>query len=270
MAQILRISGIPLDVQVDSASHSTSQIGENERAEDGSLLISRRVLKETYKFKVAHASPTDALAVRDLLLGRGHTWNFNTSLYSSKGLGPSALTNTVQNATTKYGAGGAQQTASTGTVTFTALPAGGTKWTVMVWRKVGAGTFFHFVVTNTTKAAVQAYVNGVLGADTTAWLTVNTTTGTVKLDADAVGTTNLDDLVILPYEIPTTWPASIFGYGAAFSQLAYLDVDGDLIDANIAVKTCKGAVSGISVMPGYLNGVFYQSIRVVDGELEEV
>jgi len=270
MANILRISGIPIAVLTDGASHQTSQIGENERAEDGSKLINRRALKETYKFKVAHLSPTDAIATRELILGRGHTWNFDTHFYSSKGLGPSVLTNTVINATSKYGAGGAQQTASSGRIRYAALPANGTKWTVMVWRKVGAGAFTHYVVTSTTKAGSQAYVGGVLTSDATSWLTTSTSLGTVTLDADAASTTNLDDLVILPYEVPSSWPASVVAYGAAFSQLAYLDCDGDLIDANLVTKTCCGGVSGINVMPGYLNGTYYQSIRVIDAELEEV
>lgn len=270
MANILRISGIPIPILTEAASHTTTQIGENERAEDGSMIISRRALKENYKLKIAHQIPTDAIAYRELFLGRGHTWNFDTTVYSSKGLGPTVLTNTVINATSKYGAGGAQQTASSGRFRAIALPANGTKWTVMLWRKIGAGAFVHYIVTNTTKGASQAYVNGVLASDTTVWLGVSTSTGTVTLDADGASTTNIDDLVILPYEIPASWPANIFAYGAAFSQLAYLDVDGDLIDANLVTKSCKGGVSGISVQPGWLNGVYYQSIRVVDAELEEV
>lgn len=270
MAQLLRVSGIAVPVLDGSVDETPKQAGDNERAEDFSLIVNRRAIKETYKIKIAPQSPSDGVAWRGLLLGLGHTWNFDSSFYSSKGLGPSALTNVVQNATAKFGAGGAQQTLSTGTFTFTALPLGGSKWTVMVWRKLGAGSFNHYIVTSASKALGHAYVNGSDTADATSWLTVNTAAGTVKLDADASNTTNLDDLVILPFDVPSAWPADVFAYGAAFSQLPYLDVDGDLIDGNVGLKTVCGDVSGTEIVQGVLNGTYYQAIRVLNAALEEV
>jgi hypothetical protein len=266
MTQLLRVSGIAVPVLVGSASHKPMSIGDVERAEDGSLLISRRIIKETYKLQVAHRVPADGIAWKRLFIGEGQKWDFDTSLYGSKGLGPSAATASVQSAAAaKFGAGCCRQTATTGTISYAALLAGGTKWTVMFWRSVGGAAFDHYVVTSSG----HKWLNGVRADGTsTTFLTVTTATGTVKLDA-AGSTTDLDDLVIFPFEVPDTWPPDVFAYGAAFSKLAKLDVDGDLVEANVGTKTVRGEVTGVSVVPGTLNGTFYQAIRVVEVELSE-
>jgi hypothetical protein len=266
MTQLLRVSGIAVPVLVGNASHQPMAIGEVERAEDGSKLVSRRAIKEKFKIKVAHKSPTDGIAWKKLFTGEGNTWSFESSVYSSKGLGPSASTNSVQSAAAhKFGTGCLRQTATTGTISYVALPLAGTKWTVMLWRSVGGAAFDHYVVTS----AGHKWLNGVRADGTsTTFLTVTTATGTVKLDA-AGSTTDVDDLVVFPFDVPDDWPPDVFAYGSAFSQLAKLDIDGDLIDANVGTKTVVGEVTGVEVMPGYISGTYYQSVRVLEVELEE-
>jgi hypothetical protein len=187
-----------------------------------------------------------------------------------EGLGSLGVTNSVQSALAhKFGTGLPSPTATTGTVSYATLPAGGTKWTVAFWRSVAAAAFDHYVVTS---AGHKWFNGGRADGTATAFLTVTTATGTVKLDA-AGSTTDLDDLVILPYEVPAVVAPSIFGYGAAFSQLAYLDC-GRRPDRR---EPCHEELQGLGERhfgsarcPGWLNGVYYQSIRVVDAELEEV
>jgi hypothetical protein len=181
MAKILRVSGIAVPVLVGGATHHPVSIGDVERAEDGTILISRRIIKETYKVQVVHQAPADGIAWKKLFTGEGQKWDFDTSVYGSKGLGPSAVTNSVQStAAAKFGAGCCRQTATTGTISYAALPAGGTKWTVMFWRSVGGAAFDHFVVTSSG----HKWLNGVRADGTsTTFLTVTTATGTVKLDA---------------------------------------------------------------------------------------
>lgn len=267
----LRISGIAVPVMHGDAGHRPIQLGDNERAEDGSLLVNRRTIKETYHVTLAHQVPATAFAFRDLFLGKGHVWNFDSHLYSSKGLGPSALTATTQQTVTKkYGAGAAQMTSPTGTVSYVALPPGGTKWTVCVWRATG-GAFSSYIVTSANKAASQAYVGGLLlGGETTPWLTVTTATGTVKLDVEAGITTQYDDLVVLPYDVPTDWPGQIVGYGAAFSQLATLDVDGDFIENNVGTKRIVADVTSMPVVKARIAGVTYKAVQSVAVDFVEV
>jgi hypothetical protein len=265
MAQLLRVSGIPVPVLVDNADERPEAIGEVERSEEGTKLISRRAIKMSYKIRVAHQSPADGVAWRKLLMGEGHTWNFETTpgLYSSKGLAPFSVTNSVQSGSAfKFGAGCCRQTATTGSIGYAALPGGG-KWTVMFWRSVGGAAFDHYVV----NSAGQKWLNGVRAdATSTTFLVVG---GAVVTLNAAGSTTDLDDLVILPFDIPTTWPPDVYAYGAAFSQLARLDIDGDLVEANVGTKTVCGDVTGTEVVPGYLNGTYYQAIRVIDAELSE-
>jgi hypothetical protein len=266
MTELLRVSGIAVPVLTGSASEQPEAIGEVERAEDGSRLVSRRAIKEKYKVKVAHQAATDGIAWKKLLMGEGETWNFESSVYGSKGSGPSAVTNSVQSALAhKFGTGCLRQTATTGTVSYATLPAGGTKWTVAFWRSVAAAAFDHYVVTS---AGHKWFNGGRADGTATAFLTVTTATGTVKLDA-AGSTTDLDDLVILPFDVPDVWPPDWFAYGSAFSQLAKLDVDGDLIDGNVGTKTVVGTVTGIEVMPAAPAGVYAQATRVLEVELEE-
>lgn len=267
MASFLRLNGIPVPVLDGSAKlRAPEELGQSERAVDGSLRIHRRAIKQPWDFSIAHQVAATALAFRDLLLGKGQTWGFDSNLYGSKGTGPSAATNAVQGATAKYGAGGCTLTATSGTITWIALPLlSGGPWTVSVWRKVGAGAWVHYLKTS----AGSVWTDGVL-TGSTAWLTVTTAAGAVKIDADAASTTHIDDLVVLPYAVPSDWPASIHGYGAAFSPLARLYADGLFIEANSKTVTTKGEVGGAELVQGTLSGSFAGNLHVVQASLIEV
>lgn len=271
MAEFLRVSGIPVPVLEGEARHRPTAIGEVERAEDGTKLVSRRAIKEAFSIRVAHQAPSDGIAWKKLFMGEGQVWSFSTSPYSSKGLGPTNADDTAwTNAEAKYGAGSLEMVGGNGQFIANPLPAGGTKWTVMCWRKVDTGAWVHYATTSTLKAAGDAYVDGVLNAsEPTSWLTVTPASGEIDIQADATDTTYIDDLVVLPFEAPASWFAAHVAYGAAFSQLAKLDIDGDLVDANVGTKTVCAEVTGVDLVAGYLDGVYYQSIRVLDVELEE-
>jgi hypothetical protein len=204
-------------------------IGGTHEAADGSLVITRQARKNDLSFETVPRSGAEAYAWEQLLTGAGHVWSFDSHFYSSKGLAPSAISNSVvTTADPVYGVGSCEQTAVTGYVSYAALAAGATKWTVMVWRKVGFGAWTHYVVTSASKAAGQAYVGGVLSVDATAWLTVTTSTGTVKVDA-GVSTTWIDDMVICPYVWLDDWPAQVFAADAPFGPTPFLVAAGDLV-----------------------------------------
>lgn len=271
MAKMLRVNGIECHVLSGSASHKPNPFHDDTRAEDGTLLFNRQTIKESFRFTIAHRTPSEAIAWRQLLMGEGQVWNFDTTAYSSKGVAPTSLAFWSIGATAKYGAGALQLTALTGSVVFPAivspLKGGNPRTSIAFWRRVGAGAFQHILLTSDG----DAFVNGSLsGSPFSTWgVTFTSATGVWTLAADAASTTYIDDVVIVPFVIPSTWVADWYGYGSAFSQLAQLFIDGDLVDANLITRTVIGKVSDVLPMMAY-SGAFYQSLRTLEVELEEV
>jgi hypothetical protein len=89
----LIIDGWTVPVKVNSFKGALNIIGETTPAFDGSPLETRRAEMEALSFKAYGPTITqqNGDALRGLLAGRGHIWQFDTSLYSSKGL-PATLT----------------------------------------------------------------------------------------------------------------------------------------------------------------------------------
>lgn len=274
MAKLLRVNGIEAPVLVDSASHKPNPFAESERAEDGSMLINRRVIKESYRLTLAHRTPTEAIAWRRYLMGEGHYWSFDTSVYSSKGLGPSLLTGGTIGSSSPapwLGAGRLNFALGAGNQANFGISPGVTQTqgvTAMVARNVAGGGWNHYV----KDSAGNVWTNGVL-TGTASWFNLTTIGGLVNIGADAGNAIAYDELVILPFLIPSDWPAQLYAYqlaGSQHSALAQLKVDGDLVDANLLTRTVVGSVGDMKLMPATLGGTFYQSVRTVDVELEEV
>ncbi len=201
-------------------------IGAQHEAADGSLSLTRQVRKRDLKLETVPLSGSDAYAWESLLVGEGQAWSFNASLYGSKGTGPSTSTGASSSATfPKFGAASCRLTATTGTVSYVALPIDGADWTVAVWRSTNGTTWNHYVVTSEG----QKWVDGVRNdAASTTWLTVTTSTGTVKLDA-AGTTTDIDDLVVCPYVWLDDWAAQVYAAGVAFGATPILTAAGLLV-----------------------------------------
>lgn len=261
MTDFLRINGIPLAVLDGSAGLSVEEIGGLERAVDGTAITNRRAVKGSWGFTLAHSAAATALAWRDLLLGRGHRWAFDSHLYSSKGLGPSSSSGATISATQSKFGGSSLKIVDTGSYVAAALPSG-SPWTVLLWRYVAG--WKHYAVTS----AGTKYEDGVAGVYTTTWLSVSS--GSVTL-ANAEGADRYyDDLVVLPCIVPATWPASVFGYGAAFSPLAKLYADGLAIEAGALTKTVRGSVGRASMVQATSAGAWASNLHVLDFTLTEV
>lgn len=276
MANLLRVNGIIAPVLIGSATHTPKAFAENVRAEDMSLLIHRRRIIETYKATIGFQVPSDAIAWRRLLMGEGHYWSFDDSVkwaYSSKGLGPTGAIVGVTQGTSSpapyLGAGrisiAAAGTPNTLTFVIGPCPQG---MTVMVARNPASAGWAHVVKDSTG----NVWSGGVL-IGSAAWITMTPSTGTVVISGDASLAEAFDELVILPFVVPSSWPAQMFAWnngGSQFSALGRLTVDGDLIDASQVTKTVAGRVGDIGLTSGTLNGTYYQDIRSLTVELEEV
>lgn len=227
----LALNGINLGALIlasDEPRESLRDVGDTSVAADGSTRISRRRRKRDIAFRTVPLTNAQAHAWLCLLTGEGEAWSFDSSVYGSKGTGPSAITNTSQGAPSpKYGSGRLSVGATTGSITYGGVAVNGwggsSDWTVMLWRYEGAA-WVHYVV----RSDGAKWVNGVRtdGASTT-WLTVSA--GNVTI-ANTTGAAVLyDDLVVLPFLVLDDWPAQVFAAGAAYGSLPVGRVTGDLV-----------------------------------------
>ena len=230
----LKIDGVTVKVAIGEGSRAPGMVGSSERAENGDLVVDRVRGFTDLTFTTPVLSPAEAWALRHLLEGYGQTWSYLTA-YGSKGMGPDALTNTTQSATggPVTGTGRLIVGATTGTVTYSAPLAlrpgvyDTTSWHVMVWRNEGAPSWKHYQISSNG----SAWKDGVAVAMPT-WIT--TTPGGNVTIANATGAAvEYSDLVVLPYEVPSTWVAFFDAFlrtGArAMPALGKILVDGDAI-----------------------------------------
>ncbi len=269
MTDFLTLNGIPISVLAEGFDLGEPlEVGDRDRAYDGTLLVSRQTTKEVWAGKAKHQSAADALAFRKLVLGLGHHASWDSHLYTSKGLPPNPTTGlSIVTATPKVGAGNLQAAANN-PVRYASYAAGlGSDWTVMVWRRVAAGAWASYVVTS----GGHKWLDGARSDGTsTTWLSV--TSGTVRLDGDLASTVDYDDGVFLPYVIPDAWGPyyhSETAAGRAFSDLPALRAGGDVVRAAAATATVVGKVGRSEVVAAALAGVWATNIHVVEFTLEE-
>lgn len=205
-------------------------IGDNTQATDGSMRITRQTRKRDLKFKTIQLSLNDSYVWESFITGEGEVWSFDTTLYGSKGLGPSAsVLATIVAGSTKFGAGMLNLAATTGSISYAAaINSFGTAslWSVSVYRSTNAGVAWtHYIVRSDGAKWVDGARND---AASTTWLSVSGA-GTVTIANTTGGAVQYDDLIVFPFKVLDTWPAIIFARTTAYPPLPYLDLDGDFI-----------------------------------------
>lgn len=276
MSSFLALNGIDVPCGVAGGSKATiEEIATSKRAFDGTMLVHRRATKGHWGLTLAITDDQHARAFRDLVLGKGHYWSFDATVYSSKGLGPTLAPGSVQSATGGYiGAGKLSQTAGGGNnIQFTVSEiVTRNQWTVMYARKVGAGSYVHYIATFDGSTTTY-YTAGAAGSAQT-WLGVVASTGVVTLTSDAASTTLIDELVILPFCVPSDWPAQMYALnnaGTAWSPLARLNATGTGIEGNTRTVQVKGTAKEITAMPSTIPGSsFAENNGTFAFEIEEI
>lgn len=207
-------------------------IGNEGQGSDGSMRITRQTRKRDLSALSVPLSVTDANVWESLIIGEGDVWSFDTSLYSSKGLGPSAMVGgvntTQQTASSKFGTGRLQVADTSGSISYPAainLFGNTANWTVCVWRSIdGAFSWQHYVV----RSDGAKWADGVRDdATSTTWLSVSS--GVVTITNTLFFTNLYDDLIVLPFKVLDAWPPQIYARATAYPPTPYLDLTGDMI-----------------------------------------
>lgn len=245
---VLRLNGINLGAIMAAQEEPKGErrdIGNEAQATNGSMRVTIVARKKDMKFRTIPLSEEDAEAWDSLISGEGEVWSFDSHLYGSKGLGPSANVGcTVTAGSAKFGAAKLNVQATTGSITFTAAAFNSygraSIWTVMAWRSINGGTTWtHYAI----RSDGAKWVNGVRDdAANTSFISVSN--GAVTISNTDGTARQYDDLVVLPYLIHTSWPAQL--QSAAFSPLPFLNLDGDMVKEQ-ATRVVKGSVSDSSV-----------------------
>jgi hypothetical protein len=185
-------------------------------------------------------SAAELLATKGLLLGLGNTWDFETSLYSYKGIPLTGTGVSLSSTQKKFGAQSCAITAGNHAAElssgydYNTLP-----WTAAFWWWNGA--WHHYVETSGGKS----FVDGVFAGSPSK---VSYSTNELDISNFSGATTYLDDLWIATYLMPDAWAPLLYAFASAQPPAGKLYVDGLLIDGNTRVVTALGEVAGVKAV----------------------
>lgn len=263
----LTINNVTVSVDAKSGDRKWKEIGDRDRAFDGTLRSTRQALKRSWEFVSNPLPLAEADALVALVQGRGHAWSFDVDLYSSKGLAKKTQTGTVNPAI----AGGKFGNKVQLTV---GPPAGQVSWgvgltgdyTLTVWRNE-ASVWKHYVIRK-TGVTVNKWKDGVQDdLLATGWLTVNGS-GDVVL-GDGSNADDFDDLVALPFSIPSSWVSALFSSTRAFPSLPKLEAGGVSMSSPTTPISVHGIVDKESPEPHVSGGAWQDGAKRIEFSLEE-
>lgn len=263
----LAINGIDIGAiaaEKAGVSEARREIGETAAAFSGKLRRTRQAVKRDLTLETVPITSSDALAWDGLLRGLGEHWTFDSHMYGSKGLGPSSSASASQStAAAKFGAGSLKLNSGAGTIVYPT--AAGSNWTVCLWRKLTlGGSFAHHIVCSSG----AKYVDGLPSAAATSWIAMDGSGNLTLAETLGTGDIYLDDLVVLPFVMPSAWAATWGTATGAFSDLPTLNVAGTLINET-ATRYMLGDCS-LKVLKAWVSGVFRTDAKQLSVTLQEV
>lgn len=255
-SSFLRLNGIEVPVFHVGASAAKTPIGSFRRSVNGTGTVPRRTQKGSWRFDTSPRSAAVALAFRELVAGSGQVLNFDAqTYYTSTGQAPNSVAGGWSFTTTgpKYGAACAQWT--TGNALW-ALFASGSPWTLCYWLNVSAGGYHHVIQSSAGVLALDGVTSGY--ALPPGWGSINEGFGGVSGGVATFGSSTaskIDDVVALPYLIPSDWCSQIYAFGSGFSALPTLTADGKFIEQDTAITVIGGddAIARVIPVPGVKN-----------------
>lgn len=213
-------------------------IGNAAAANDGTMRVTRQSTKRDLSFTTVPLSDPDAFVWESFFTGEGETWSFDSSVYGSKGLGPTGGGGySIVAGGAKFGAsklrlvaGGVLALVGAGQHSSGRADAG-SPVSYAVWRFESAA-WHHYVI----RSDGAKWVDGVRNdAAATTWAIVSLVS--LGLANIAGGNEDYDDLTSWPFLIPTTWPAILAAATSAYCPQPYLDLSGDQVPELLTRRT---------------------------------
>lgn len=263
----LLVNHIPFPVADGTFREENREVGSDALAYSGTSRRSRRALKRDCFFESSPMSGAEAKVWSQLLLGEGQSWSFDASLYSSKGLGPSASASTPTiEATNKYGGGSLYLGgASSDSVTYTLSSNASGAGTIYYWARRSAVWAVYAQDTSGRKWVGGARNDGA----STPWVaTFNATTLTLTADASD---THVDELHWWPFLVAdTTW---FEGYGPGsvdrvLGRSPTVELAGDVVEELPAYRYALCTVRA-EVLQGVYGGAWNTDLRRLVVEARE-
>jgi hypothetical protein len=216
MMAFLTINGYELPVLDASADVSTESIGYEARSYSGKLLQSTRGRARIVKATTPILTATEAAAVRGLLQGLGHYWEFNDK-YSSRGL------SAASGSSTHTVSGGKITVTSGGTVTYNTNV--GSNWSLIVYDDTEAQTY-------SLDSDGVKYESGTVSSDTVSNI-ADVSSGDLQLYGKTLAGANANKdylfAAVVPYVFTTDMHVA-FSTGTNFtSELPRLTVSGNVV-----------------------------------------
>jgi len=292
----MTLNGVTVPVAADSfvdVYERTSPI--SVRSAGGVRLDSMQRNPATWSARTTIRSRDEINALRRLVDGHGHIWGFNdSSSLSSTGLAEDVGSVFTLNAS--GGKFGGRCTVSSGQAFYAALGermfdrpwTSSRGWTIACFKKLAAGdggdgsTYFHHVATgavtvtrgaSANPASVTQYRNGAAGSFSMGnWISV-TTDGRIGIhgysNANATAAYDYDELLVLPFVLPSTWAAGLYAFhnANAWPSIPRLRLGGDCVVTPVDVVGQSGAVAQHNVR---LGGVHTSTARSLAFDLFEV
>ncbi|QRK06044.1 hypothetical protein JQX13_38860 [Archangium violaceum] len=215
---LVTINGV--DVQCEDSERMPVRLGEVVRSINGIPRSTQKIQrKDDFRFTTGPLPEGESKALQALIDGEGHVLTFedNSSstshLYTSREVAPLLVDAGVARSTAARRKGLAGLTVPANQIVmwnvgFSVDEAA----TFIGWVREGTGPWRHVINT-----AGQLYINGVATSDE--WLFGDASGGLLRIgDIDGQGVaTAYDDVVALPFEVPASWVAGIYGFHSLFA-----------------------------------------------------
>lgn len=258
----LAINGIDLStyVAIDSASREPRNVGERRRTFNGGLRNDLTRRKQALRLSTVPVSAEVADALRGLLRGDGEHWPFEADAWSLQG-SLATFTGATIGAGGKHDQG-ANFSAVDGTITF---PIRSSEYTVALWRREpGGSSHDHWLI----RSDGTKWKNSVADATSIAsWWSTTATVLTIS-NGHATLLSSIDDLVVLPYMVPSEWKDAVFSDHSAHAWPSppKLTAAGDLL---AAARSVVAFVEDAQFVGHVRGGSFVKNNQVLNILLED-
>jgi len=236
----LTISGYTIPISATGVGLERTGLGEQTVSYGGAQQPERWGITRSFELKATLMTREKATALSGLIQGDGHYMPFDTTFYSSKGLGP--YTGYIATISAAGGAvgGGYMQVTSSHDIEYP-FSANADR-TMMVCKFVGAAWVHYAITYDASTGTTVQYKNGtphtpIAGDSIVNWFSYTPATGVWKLMGKDIAGVNAnsryDQLVIAPYlmsaDMIAAFDTELLTTGMPFSPLPLLYVNGDII-----------------------------------------